>query len=249
MSYEESLPENLASAVGGIPLRKMPDRLLAALVERELLDEDQLRQVTLAMQDPEAMPLPVYLQAAQLVPTGVLLEILSEISGVPLVAVGDLNVCAAAAERISPRIAIDYHVMPLRLEEDPEVLVMAINRIPGLALEDDLRLTLGCPVRWMLCSTNAISRSIKHYYGVGIEAMLQLTDGGQDPDVPTFVSSIIAEAIACGATDIHVEPGDQSFGIRIRIDGALNRLPLPSAAAPYEITVALRSSVRRSYPR
>ena len=45
--------------------------------------------------------------------------------------------------------------------------------------------------------------------------------------------SIIAEAIACGATDIHVEPGDQSFGIRIRIDGALNRLPLPSAAAPY----------------
>ena len=90
-------------------------------------------------------------------PTGTTLKVYSEVTGFPLVNVGTLEVEEEALARVSPRVAIDYHVMPLRLEEDPEVIVMATNRLPKLAMEDDLRLTLGCSVRWMLCSTNAIT--------------------------------------------------------------------------------------------
>jgi type IV pilus assembly protein PilB len=52
-----------------------------------------------------------------------------------------------------------------------------------------------------------------------------------DPDSPAvhLLHTILREAHARGASDIHVEPGEQSWRIRLRVDGALHLLATPPA--------------------
>ena len=205
--------------------RLLLDRLLE---QGSLSAEEGIELEEKVLNGSSAKSLHVYLQATNRVPTEEVLTLVAEITGLPLVRAGALEVEQGALDSVSPRVALDYRIMPLRREDDPPAIVMATSGLPNLSIEDDLRLTLECPVRWVLCSINAIGRSIKHFYGVGIEHAIGIAESDAELDVPGFVSAIIREAVECAATDIHVEPGDDSLRLRIRVDGALSTLVLPA---------------------
>lgn len=49
----------------------------------------------------------------------------------------------------------------------------------------------------------------------------------EDEPVVKFVNSILSQAIADGASDIHIEPAEKRMRVRMRIDGRLREIPSP----------------------
>ena len=55
----------------------------------------------------------------------------------------------------------------------------------------------------------------------------------EDAPVIAFVNNLLAQAVEARASDIHIEPGERDFDVRLRIDGVLHdRMRLPMARYP-----------------
>lgn len=56
----------------------------------------------------------------------------------------------------------------------------------------------------------------------------QISDTGEDPPVVRFVNFMISKAVKDGASDIHIEPEENSLSVRFRVDGVLHEQPKPA---------------------
>lgn len=105
-----------------------------------------------------------------------------------------------------------------------------------------------CRVQWHMASRTRLLQGIQKLYGVGadtFEALLKgrdladsqgldmqeetniIDDDDDEASVVKFVNQIIRQALHQRATDIHVEPMENSLRIRYRIDGLLVDVPVP----------------------
>jgi type II secretory ATPase GspE/PulE/Tfp pilus assembly ATPase PilB-like protein len=187
-------------------------------------------------------PLDQVLLREGLVDERTVLAALSEITGIPVRSIGRAPADPSAVARVPPKAVATCGVMPLELADG--VVTLATDRVRDAAEEEQLRVLLGYPVRWVLCTATELRECIKHYYGVGLESFLSIHSGAakprngeagpdEDPGVPAFVREIILDAIRCGATDVHMEPQEERFRVRYRIDGVLNDAPLPQGVERY----------------
>jgi len=179
-----------------------------------------------------------------------LLERLGELAGMPFRTLSHFRIDQAVAARLPSRAAIKYRVMPV--DADSGSVTLAASRVPSREVVDSLRLLLGGQVHFMLAPESEVSRSIKHFYGLGadsLEEMIQtasatevqetdLTEEGTDPGVLKFVNQLIAEAIRMEATDVHIEPFENRMRIRYRIDGVLQVIPVPKGIEKLQKAIA-----------
>jgi len=220
---------------------EIQSRLVALLREREILDKERLEEIGHRATWIEE-PIEKVLLREALVEEPLLLELLSSITGVPVLLMAKLEIDAVAVDCVPPRTATTYHVMPVRLRNG--VLTLATDHIWELNEEDQLRVMLGYAIQWVLATTREIFECVRHYYGVGIETLLRIQSGAgkreagraateMSDEIPAFVREVIADAIRVDATDIHVEPFDEHLRIRYRVDGVLYDTPLPKGLAAY----------------
>jgi len=114
---------------------------------------------------------------------------------------------------------------------------------------DYLRVIFGFNIKFYVTPKSAIIQTIEKYYeiedtvkrateeagSVEVEVQTQeeldlsrLRQMGEDAPVIKLVNSIISQAIVEGASDIHIEPMEDSVRVRYRVDGILqekNRFP------------------------
>ena len=170
-----------------------------------------------------------------------LLRALSELSGIPFKSLSDYTINPAAFARLPPRAAFRYRVMPIDIRRGS--VVIAVGQVPDMQMVDSLSMLLSAPIEWVLCAQSEITKSLKHFYGLGLEAVddiiqskaaevieIEETDVSTetaDPGVTRFVNQVIHEAISMEATDIHVEPFETQLRLRYRIDGVLQDIPVP----------------------
>ena len=69
---------------------------------------------------------------------------------------------------------------------------------------------------------------------------VQTTGGQDDAPVVKFVNLMIVQAVADGASDIHIEPEENSLAIRFRVDGVLRKQTAP----PKQFQSALISRIK-----
>jgi type II secretory ATPase GspE/PulE/Tfp pilus assembly ATPase PilB-like protein len=180
-------------------------------------------------------PLDRIIRREDVVPQIVLLNAASTVTGIPACRLGQLKVDAEAVATITSKLAEHYRIMPLSLSDG--ALTVATYRIYDVSEEDQLRVVIGRPLRWVLAPSRDISESIKHYYGVGIGALLGPQggdesqagdDGATTPsNIVHFVEEVLTDAIRSDATDVHFEPSDNALRLRYRIDGVLDTIALP----------------------
>ncbi len=174
-----------------------------------------------------------------IVSENILLEILSEFSGIPFRKLLYTEIDVESIRYVNAKVAVSYHVMPLGVKN--EKLILASDRIFDSTTADQLRLVIGFPVEWVLCARNDLNQCIKYFYGVGIETFVQMNYEKADiqgasasehetTQVTAFVQSIIEDAVGANATDIHFEPDASGLNLRYRIDGVLSRVTLPEGA-------------------
>jgi hypothetical protein len=103
------------------------------------------------------------------VPEEEVLKTLSDLSGIPFHHIADFTIAPEAVRKVQPRVALRYKTMPLKI--DGGVITLAVSEVPTLAMTDSLRMLLDLAIDWVLCSDIDVTKSIKHFYGLGAEAI------------------------------------------------------------------------------
>lgn len=176
----------------------------------------------------------------------VVLRTLAGLSNMPFHHIGEYNITPDVVQRVPARTAIRYEIMPVKIAG--AVVTLATARVPSMTDADSLRMLLDMAIEWVICTDTDITKTIKHFYGLGAETVdnivsalpdvtqveISRTDlAAEDTDegVVKFVNQIITEAIRMEATDIHVEPFESTLRLRYRVDGLLQEIPVPPGVA------------------
>jgi len=145
------------------------------------------------------------------------------------------RVPAEVLKRVPSRVALHYHIIPVEADGDRIAVCAPEGFDPRL--KDELRTVLNGQVELYPARREAIAEAIRNHYGVAEEivarlltgALSVLPDGGsaedlaaeKDPTVTALVNELILDALERRATDIHLEPFDDRFSVRYRVDGLL----------------------------
>jgi type II secretion system protein E len=172
---------------------------------------------------------------------------------------GTIQPEAEAVERLGARLAAQYGVMPLRIE-DGGALVVATADPGAFDVLDELSLVLRCPVRAEEASREAIAEAMREYFGVGADTLEALMSGRQateaaiaddseidgdssDASIIKFVNQLVVDAYNSRATDIHFEPFENRLRVRYRIDGILFEVSLPESIRYFRESIASRIKI------
>jgi type II secretory ATPase GspE/PulE/Tfp pilus assembly ATPase PilB-like protein/8-oxo-dGTP pyrophosphatase MutT (NUDIX family) len=161
----------------------------------------------------------------------------------------DLVVSAPARDRVPEKLARRFGILPLAISES--VLDVATSNPYDLDCEQLLAFATCRRIRISLAAPQRILERIEEVYAPaervskmlerapsGLEPVLEKaedTDGEQidkeaERPVIKLVDHIVAEGIATGASDIHLESGETGIAVRYRIDGMLKEvMVLPKA--------------------
>ena len=118
------------------------------------------------------------------------------------------------------------------------------------------------PVEWHMASRTRIIEGLQRLYGVGADTFEQilagrdleqdmdmreetniLDDDDEEASVVKFVNQIIREALEQRATDIHVEPLENTLRVRYRVDGLLVDVPVPENIKALQSMVIARLKI------
>jgi type II secretory ATPase GspE/PulE/Tfp pilus assembly ATPase PilB-like protein len=75
------------------------------------------------------------------------------------------------------------------------------------------------------------------------ESMVADVEADADAAVVRFVTDVLSQAVAEGATDVHFEPQEGNLRIRYRVDGILIPVPLPDNLARFQDAIISRLKI------
>jgi len=180
-------------------------------------------------------------------------QALAEQLGVELVRREAFPAEAPSLGRLNPSFLIANRVLPLGPVEETDRFVAAVPQDARLA--HALRLALGRPVQLCLGLESEIEATLEAWFlapeeegepgGVGdgeavSEFVEHLRDLASEAPVIQRVNQIFARAVELGASDIHIEPFEEAFVVRCRVDGVLRVIDEP----PRELAPAIVSRIK-----
>ena len=158
------------------------------------------------------------------------------------------------------RILLKEELLPLqRTNGHVEVATSRLFATQGL---DTLKTLTGLNLKPVLACTEAIQREIKKRLGVGADTIgtleeekgiqvvdddaenTNLDEGAEDEaSIIRFVNQVLKDAIELRASDIHLEPFEDEFRIRYRIDGDLQEVPVPAQLKQFQPAIVSRVKI------
>jgi type IV pilus assembly protein PilB len=157
--------------------------------------------------------------------------------GLPFVDLADHEVDPRAATLVGDGTLRKHAVLPIGFEDGK--LLLAMSDPSNVVAIDDVRTITKMDVRPCVATREDIVKAIDKYASM-VDDMEAMADdlAGDDADVDLadlkavtedapivkFVNLLIAQAVADGASDIHIEPGEKDLRVRYRIDGVLHEV-------------------------
>ena len=178
--------------------------------------------------------LPAVLTKLGLVSEGDLARALAEALGVPLIEARHLPEEPVEIANLSPKFLRQRRLLPVLRTEDGCVLAMA-DPLDEYSIEA-FRLAAGEAPIVGVAEPGVVERAIDELYGDRLDAdggaavatdfpddvdVERLKDLASEAPVIKLVNSLIARAVEERASDIHIEPFENEFRVRYRIDGVL----------------------------
>lgn len=172
----------------------------------------------------------------------VILTCLSNQLKIAMVSLREIPVDPAALERLPAKAANYYKVFPVSYAQG--ILKVAVHNPLDVRVLDDLNLMARCPVETVLATQKEILEAIREHYGLGADTIEQMMgtaaqssveqevtvidEQDSDASISRFLNQILLQAYKDHATDVHIEPFEESLRIRYRIDGVLYDAGIPS---------------------
>lgn len=215
------------------PGKKMLGQML---VDSGVINEQQLLSA-LAEQKRTLKPLGNVLMDMGFITNDSLTDAISDQLSVQKVDLANTYVSADAARLIPKEMAIKYVMIPIY--EKDGYLYVAMSDPRNMYALDDLRLMTQKPIKPLVataaeiesaidvCYTRQMSEraieDLKRDWSPEAEAPAhEMDDDIQTAPAVRLANSIITQAVSVRASDIHIEPFEDSVTVRYRIDGALS---------------------------
>ncbi|HPP67153.1 MAG TPA: ATPase, T2SS/T4P/T4SS family, partial [bacterium] len=176
-------------------------------------------------------------------------KILSVQSGIEIIDLKNIAIDKNAIKIFPSALAKTYTVLPIKLEKN--VLTLAVGDPLRLNIQDDISFILGYKIKMVLADEEDIKENINAYYGSEIETIddlikwishdisemeeLETLASGQGeyatitsleeiaalPPVVKLFDLILLQTVRDNASDLHLEPFENDFRVRYRVDGVL----------------------------
>ena len=232
---EPQLPMSTAETTLALPDR-FEERLIAALTQRGLADATALQRAERARRK-AGERLDKVLTSLGIVPERAMAEVLAACLSLPLMQPADVPESALFEEQLPVHYVRGNHVLPLAADDARVVLAMADPRDEDVA--SAIAFLLDRRVERCVAAPADIEAAIERLYGAGKrqideglpgalaedvsdEDIDRLKDIASEAPIIRLVQQIIARAVEAEASDIHIEPAEDSVRVRYRIDGILH---------------------------
>ncbi|HPA45301.1 MAG TPA: ATPase, T2SS/T4P/T4SS family [bacterium] len=190
-----------------------------------------------------------------------LLKLYATQVGMPFVKLSEIEFDEEALNLVSPELARQYKVFPVRLNKQTSVVTIALVDPLNVRTIDDLRVWLGHEIEGVIGNADEIQSLIDEYYGTGQESVDEVLSSLQseryvidlkeenfgdlerianEAPIVKLVNLVLLQAIKERASDLHIEPFERSLRIRYRVDGILHETVPP----PKHLTNAIISRVK-----
>ena len=196
-----------------------------------------------------------------------LVEALSEQMGLPIIELGDFDIAPEVIEQVTDQMAQMYLVIPVKF--DGFCLTVATCDPQNLAIQDEMRTLLGHDIELVIATEAEIEKGLDKYYADATASISGIIDElEEDKDLkakveaisnasgPIDISSVgelvdsapvrkllnmvLLMAIKEHASDIHFEPFEDEFRIRIKADGVLYEMVPPPRHLAFAITTRIK---------
>lgn len=168
--------------------------------------------------------------------------------GMPMMDVSALNTATMPVDLISEPLITKHHALPL-FRRGKRLFVGIADPMQSHAL-DEIRFHSSCMVEPILVERASLLRAIESVLNTMRDTMPEMgsddlddldVEGGEedveatgidansadDAPVVRFVNKILVDAIRRGASDIHFEPFETQYRVRVRMDGILRAVASP----------------------
>ena len=191
-----------------------------------------------------------YLVANDILPASKLAIEASKEFGLPVFDLDAIDPDAIPRDLVDDKLIKKHNALPLYKRGNR--LYIGISDPMNLAAIDDIKFQVGINTEAVLVEENKLSAMVEKLLEEQEEAMDDMMDedldnlddldfadpdadkkdddaesGVDDTPVVRFINKILLDAIKKGASDIHFEPYEKSYRVRLRIDGVLREVAKP----------------------
>ena len=195
-----------------------------------------------------------------------LAQALAEQMNMQVIEIGDTKLAPQLIEMISEPMAQLYRVIPVQFKD--AILTVATCDPQNISIQDEMRTFLGYEIQVVVSTEREIQKCLDRYYGTQTEsfesvvgdltndAQLAAAAANLSGDGPIELASVEAladsapvrkllnmvllMAIKEHASDVHFEPFEEEFRIRIKADGVLYELVPPPRHLAFAITTRIK---------
>ncbi len=241
-------------------------RIGQILVDMDFLDDEKLE---LLIDEQKQHPGQLFGRVAMdmgLVSEEQVAQGLGEQMGLRVVTVSDLSIEKDVLARVTEPMAQMYRIVPTEFEND--TLTVATADPQNLGVQDELRTFLGYNIRVVVTTESSMVAALERYYGENTESVESLvedlesdeelaraaaevaSDGPIDltsvealadsAPVRKLLNMVLLLAIKDHASDLHFEPFEDEFRIRIKADGVLYEMVPPPRHLAFAITTRIK---------
>jgi len=254
------MAENVAPSINSqrMALQGLPQRL----IQDGLLDERAMVQAMAGAKE-SGSNLVSYLVANGLADSREIAIAASQEFGVPLLDLESIQPDLETVKLVSDKLLSKHRVLPLMRRG--KRLFVAVSDPTNMHALDEIKFQTGLSIEAIVVEEDKLQRIANKAYeqvDTQMPAMsdddidldnLDVTSGDEDENNETvgrddvedapivrFVNKVLLDAIKKGASDIHFEPYEKSYRIRLRIDGMLKELASP----PVQLAVKLAARIK-----
>ena len=220
----------------------MQTNLSTILRQSGLLSLDQ-EESLIEQINASGMSMPEALLSSGLLTSSELAEHLSSIFGLSQPELSQYEYTSLCQQLGLRELITRYNALPL--QRTPSTLLLAVADPTNQQAEDDFRFATGLQVELVLADFRQLSAAIRRLYGrslsheksglkeINQEELANLVDVGADEidniedlsqdesPVSRYINQILLDAVRKGASDIHFEPYEKMYRVRLRCDGIL----------------------------
>ena len=239
--------------------------LLSLIAERQLADPQDLEAIQ-GEHNMSGAAIPKLLHDQGVLDAASQLELVAEYLGTDVIDITAIEFTSELLELIPMDVAKNYQCLPIGLDGETLHLCMA-DPLNPTAL-DDLAYQLKRPLQLRIADPLAISKLIDDKYSdaEGYDELIEAMGGadgfeeeveakpeddapealeileevGDEAPIVRFVNMVLYQALKDQAADIHFEPFEDNYQIRMKVDGSMKILTPP----PKELAPAISSRLK-----
>jgi type IV pilus assembly protein PilB len=243
--------------------RKTRKSIEHLLLERQEITEEQLSQARSVQSQTPSRSVAQVLVTMNAATESQVLSALAETIGLSFESPERESIDPDAFALLPPDYCRKHAVLPMRLEDDRQTLILGVADPANVFLLDELKRKVKQTIRLVVVAPADINRIIEQITtntnDVKVDEIIKdmseddvqlvkedkgdvtdLEKIGSESPVIRFVNYLIFDAIKQGASDIHIEPKEKALKIRYRIDGILFEAMNP----PYSMAAAICSRLK-----